>query len=81
MKGECASTRSGHTNGVYSLVCLPAGQLASGSEDNTIKLWDVSSGSSVTTLSGHTSVVVSLVVLPDGRLASGSYDNTINLWK
>ena len=35
--------------------------LASGSSDNTVKLWDVGSGTCVKTLEGHTSYVLSVV--------------------
>jgi WD40 repeat protein len=55
--------------------------LASGSDDKTIKLWEVASGSLVRTLSGHTNDVRSVAFSPDGRLlASGSDDKTIKLW-
>jgi WD40 repeat protein len=56
--------------------------LASGSGDDTIKLWEVASGSLVRTLSGHTDPVTSVAFSPDGRLlASGSYVRTIKLWE
>ncbi|MEM4413248.1 MAG: hypothetical protein QXD59_03120, partial [Candidatus Caldarchaeum sp.] len=56
--------------------------LASGSDDKTIKLWEVGSGQVVRTLSGHTNWVFSVAFSPDGRLlASGSRDNTIKLWE
>ena len=52
----------------------PAGRLlASASDDETVRLWDVQSGRLVRTLEGHTGSVESVAFAPDGRLlASGS---------
>ncbi|MCB8779574.1 WD40 repeat domain-containing protein [Planktothrix agardhii] len=71
-----------HSSLVYSVSFSPDGKtLASGSGDNTIKLWDVTTGKEIHTLQGHSSVVSSVSFSPDGKtLASGSDDNTIKLW-
>ena len=56
-------------------------QLASGSDDHTVRLWDVATGQKVRHFDGHTDPVRSVVFSPDGaQLASGSNDNTILLW-
>jgi WD40 repeat protein len=59
---------------------LGDGRLASGSDDNTIRLWDPDSGACERVFKGHQGSVNALAVLGDGRLASGSDDHTIRLW-
>ena len=70
----------GHTSNVNSVSFSPDGSmLASGSWDDTIRLWDVATGAPLRTLEGHTSDVNSVSFSPDGSmLASGSWD--IRLW-
>jgi len=71
---------TGHTSWVNVLTVLPDGSLVSGSEDKTIKIWDVKNGQTIKTLTGHTGFLSALTVLPDGSLVSGSWDNTIKIW-
>ncbi|NER19420.1 MAG: hypothetical protein F6J96_01375 [Symploca sp. SIO1C2] len=71
-----------HPASVPSVSFSPDGKLlASGSSDNTIKIWDLEEGGELLTLSGHQYEVFSVSFSPDGkRLASGSSDNTIKIW-
>ena len=71
-----------HSSAVLSVSFSTDGKtLASGSDDKTIKIWDVTTGKEIRTLNGHSDGVESISFSPDGKtLASGSRDNTIKLW-
>ena len=70
----------GHTRRIKALCALPDGRLASGSEDHTIRVWDVTMGAEAARLQGHTGHVDALCLLPDGQLLSSSTDGTMGLW-
>ncbi|CAD5962670.1 putative WD repeat-containing protein slr0143 [Planktothrix tepida] len=75
------NTLKSHQDSVESVSWSPDGNiLASGSQDNTIKLWN-KHGKLLQTLNAHQGIVWSLSWSPDDEtLASGSQDNTIKLW-
>ena len=55
--------------------------LASSSDDQTIRMWDVGTGECLRSLEGHTGAVLSIAFNPEGdRLVSGSADQTLKLW-
>jgi len=82
-----ADCKKGHRDIVYSVAFHPTAQfLATSSQDNTAKLWRLSSDNSSATceatLAGHSNSVISVAFHPTARLlATGSSDNTIKLWR
>jgi WD40 repeat protein/serine/threonine protein kinase len=72
----------GHTREVVALAYSPDGkQLASGSWDGTVRLWNMEKGREAFVLKAHTKEVSAVAFSPDGkRLASGSQDSTVRLW-
>ena len=73
---------SGNVEEVYAVVVAPDGSwLASGSDDGTVRIWDVATGQEGAVLEGHTDMVRALAVAPDASwLASGSDDGTVRIW-
>ncbi|NBO70428.1 MAG: WD40 repeat domain-containing protein [Bacteroidetes bacterium] len=87
---DCVATLGGEPDGHRSLVRSVAFHLtepfiASGSYDNTAKIWRIadnySSAKCVATLSGHTGVVECVAFHPKKMVvATGSGDNSVKIW-
>lgn len=92
--GTCVATldesNGGHSKTVTSVAFHPTANpplLATGSQDKTVKLWQLSadykSAICVATLEGHSSWVTSVEFHPTANppiLATGSEDGTVKLW-
>lgn len=84
--GSQLTALNGHRAGVRALTTVPGKQrplLVTGSDDQTIRLWDAVTGHCVATLTGHADGVTALCqVTVDNRplLVSGSRDRTVRVW-
>jgi len=76
------ATLKGHRGAVNAVAMSVDGQtLLSGSDDNTIRVWDVETGQFIRSLNGHGYGVTSVAISPDRlRAASGSHDRSIKIW-
>ncbi|UPK93766.1 hypothetical protein LCI18_004701 [Fusarium solani-melongenae] len=76
------ATLEGHAGPVWAVaMSLDSKLIASGSYDQTIKIWNAGTGEVQKILRGHHNVVRSIAFSPDGKLLiSGAYDGTVKIW-
>jgi WD40 repeat protein len=72
----------GHTGQVRTVALAPNGRLAaSGSGDQTVRLWDAYTGKELRTLSGHKGLVETVSFSANGSLLlSGGQDKILRVW-
>jgi len=71
----------GHEGYIWHCERLLDGRVATGSDDGTIRMWDVVEGApDGLPLEGHEGPVSCLCAMSDGRLASSSVDGTVRVW-
>lgn len=78
-------TLNGHSGKAASIAVSFDGQMiASGSDDNTIKLWHLGTGELLHTLTGQSGRVLTVALSPDGQTLASSHKTTerscINIW-
>jgi len=76
------ATLSDHDSSVLCIDFSPCSkQLASGSEDGSIRIWNLDTFQCIKVLTHHKKAINCLRFSPNGQfLASASWDNTIKLW-
>ncbi|PPQ73661.1 hypothetical protein CVT24_007637 [Panaeolus cyanescens] len=83
-KRRIYTTLTGHELEVYTLLYTPEGLLASGSGDETIRIWDLPSNNPhprILSVGALPSGVTCIAISPDGRHLAGSYlDNAVRIW-
>ncbi|TFK66201.1 WD40 repeat-like protein [Pluteus cervinus] len=74
---------NGHSDGVNSASLFPdGGRVVSGSDDKTLRIWDINTGEMIgEPLTGHRDFISCVSVSPDGQhIASGSEDLDVRIW-
>jgi WD40 repeat protein len=76
------NTLKGHSSDVNTVAFTSDGKiLATGSDDKTIKLWNIETQAEIRTLKGNNPWIWTVAFSPDGKtLASGGADNNLKLW-
>ncbi|KAI1387131.1 WD40 repeat-like protein [Hypoxylon trugodes] len=73
-------TLQGHNHSVRA-IAAHADTLVSGSYDNTVRVWRISTGETVHVLQGHSQKVYSVVLdVTRNRCISGSMDSSVKIW-
>ncbi len=68
-----------HEGLVYSICVTDDGKIVSGSDDGTVRVWDME-GKELAVCKGHEDLIRSVCVTKDGKIVSGSDDGTVRVW-
>lgn len=78
----CAISFIGHSRGINDLAWNTSGDyIATASDDQTARLWDVETSIPLVEFQGHSNFVFSIKFNPQSNLiATGSFDETVKVW-
>jgi eukaryotic-like serine/threonine-protein kinase len=81
--GTLSCTCRGYAAGVLAVAWSPDGtQIASGSDDSKVQVWNAATGEPLFTYRGHSSAVYAVTWSRDGiSIISGSADKTVQVWE
>ena len=69
-----------HKGRINCLIKLSNGNVASGGQDTTIKIWNIEKNELISTLEGHKSIIWEIKELENNKLISASDDNKAKIW-
>jgi WD40 repeat protein len=73
-------TLAGHTSLVNGALLLPEERVLSWSHDDSLRVWDLATGTELARMQGHASRVNGALLLPEDRVFSWSSDRTLRVW-
>ena len=76
---HCTKVIEGHTDKIVHLIELASGKVASGSYDNTIRIWDLDTGKQENIIKENGRVFC-ILEFEENKILSGTSDNSITLW-
>ena len=80
-RGRVVMPLRGNEKMVAAVAFGPDGQtLATGSHDQTLRLWEVATGQEIAVLRGHEQLVMAVAYSPDGRRVAVAGGNAVRLW-
>ncbi|CAJ0960977.1 unnamed protein product, partial [Mesorhabditis belari] len=75
---NCAGAHDGHANDCLQ---VHSGRIVTGSDDNTLRVFNVDDAQLAFTLTGHMGHIRTTLVSDDGKyIVSGAYDRTVRVW-
>ena len=79
-RGTLLRTLRGHQKPIQYIQELASGELVTGSQDSTIRIWDLKNYITLRVLKQHTDHVYCVKELSSGQLLSGSRDHSVCVW-